>query len=214
MKINKYESHLLLSNMYIIEQNGHAIVIDPFEVSIFDGDIIIDYIILTHEHYDHISGVNYWKSLYDVPVLCSKRCSKLIQDSQENMAKYFKQFCKYQTWVEIDELPETDKNYVCSADNVFEDQYEFKWEGHVFNLFELPGHSMGSIGIMLDDKHFFSGDSLIEGINVEESIPIGGKEKWKSITEPRLNALPDGIIVHPGHFNEFIYNKNKKKNST
>ncbi|MBO4864020.1 MAG: MBL fold metallo-hydrolase [Eubacterium sp.] len=205
MEIYKYESNLLSSNMYIIQQDGHAIIIDPFEDLKNDGKKIIDKIILTHEHFDHISGVNYWKTISGAPVLCSKKCAELIIDSSKNMAKYFRSFCKYQTWIQIDEIPEFDKDYVCSADEVFEDNFEFQWEGHKISLFELPGHSIGSIGILIDDTHFFSGDSLIEGVDHESNIPVGSIESWIKISKPRLQSLPDGIMVHPGHFREFLY---------
>ena len=66
--------------MYIIEENNHAILIDPYIQKGSMKNLIIDKIILTHEHYDHISGVNYYKEKYNVPVLCSNACAKNIEN--------------------------------------------------------------------------------------------------------------------------------------
>jgi glyoxylase-like metal-dependent hydrolase (beta-lactamase superfamily II) len=207
MKIQRVESPLLASNMYVIMENGHAIVIDPYQNLKPAEDVIVDKIILTHEHYDHISGVNDWKRLTNAPVLCSKTCGENIQSSKKNMARLFEVFCELQTWMIVDKIPEADENYTCQADETFEDEIDFAWQGHDFHLFELPGHSLGSIGILLDGQYFFSGDSLMEGKEIELRFPGGSRAKWKKIGAPRLALLPDSIKVYPGHFKEFVYTK-------
>ena len=62
MQIKKTDSGLLHSCMYLLEEKGHAIVIDPCRDLSAAGDSIVDYLLITHEHYDHISGVNEWKN--------------------------------------------------------------------------------------------------------------------------------------------------------
>ena len=82
MEIRRYESGLLSSNMYVVVEGHRAIVIDPFDdVSPATG-LTIDYILLTHEHYDHISGVNTWKKATGALVLCSKACAENIQNQR------------------------------------------------------------------------------------------------------------------------------------
>ena len=46
--------------------------------------------------------------------------------------------------------------YSCFADIYFEQKFEFKWESHDFYLISTPGHSKGSICILLDNKYLFS----------------------------------------------------------
>ncbi len=207
MLIRRFESDLLCSSMYLITEQGHAIVIDPCRNTAMLQDLQIDKIILTHEHYDHISGVNAWKQLTNAPVLCSKNCGENIRSSRKNMARLFEVFCEIQTWMKLDRIPEGDETYTCEADETFEDEMEFNWQGHTFHLFEMPGHSSGSIGILLDNRHFFSGDSLIEGRDIELRFPGGSKELWEKLGAPRLARIPAGVHVYPGHFNEFIYRK-------
>lgn len=204
MEIRRYVSGFLASNMYVIVEGDHAIVIDPFEDIKPAEGLIIDYIILTHEHYDHISGVNAWKKVRDVPVLCSRSCAENIQDPKKNMAHYFEEFCKLQTWINLDVIPEHDKKYASKANKVFDDEMMFEWAGHQWHLFEMPGHSMGSIGILLDHSAFFSGDSLLENTEISLCLPGGSTKQWREIGFLRLQKIPKGIRVYPGHFDDFI----------
>ena len=89
----------------------------------------------------------------------------------------------------------------------FSDRETLDWQGPKIELFEIPGHSLGSIGIIIDGEHFFSGDSLIEGKEIELRFPGGSRKKWAEIGEPRMNEIPDGIHVYPGHFADFVYRK-------
>lgn len=205
--IKRYESDLLLSNMYVVAEGMRAVVIDPFQDIFPAKGLIIDKIILTHEHYDHISGVNLWRKITKAPVLCSRACAANIQSPKKNLSRHFKEFCELQTWMELEEIPQADPEYSCEADETFEDELWFEWQGHKWHLFEMPGHSQGSIGILLDDMRFFSGDSLMENSEIELRMPGGSRKKWKEIGEPRLKQIPCGIRVYPGHFQEFIFQR-------
>ncbi len=203
MTIERYESDLLSSNMYVLSENGHAIVIDPFRNTDTVKGLMVDRILLTHEHYDHISGVKLFKSCIAVPVFCSSACAENIRDAKKNMARLFRVFCELQTWIPLDHIPESDEDYCCLADETFDDEMRFEWQGHHFHLLEIPGHSSGSIGILLDDQSFFSGDSLMEDRETELRMPGGMPEKWEKTGKPRLKALPDELKIFPGHFQPF-----------
>ena len=201
--IRRYESGLLSSNMFLVVEGEHAIVIDPFADTSPAQGLTVDYIFLTHEHYDHISGVNAWKKERNIPVVCSRACAERIRDPKKNLAFYFKEFCEIQTWVKLEEIPAYDPDYSCQADKVFEDEMVMEWLGHTWRLFELPGHSMGSIGILLDNGRFFSGDSLIQNCETALRLPGGSRKKWNDVSIPRLNAIPQSVRVYPGHFTDY-----------
>lgn len=207
IEIRRYESDLLSSNMYVVIEGKHAIVIDPFRDTTPAEGLIVDRILLTHEHYDHISGVNLWKTVTGAPVLCSKACADNIRSPRMSLANHFTEFCELQTWMELDAIPETDPTYSCEADVCFEDETRFEWMGHTWQLFELPGHSSGSIGIILDLQYFFPGDSLMEDCEIELRLPGGSRKKWREIGAPRLAKVPNGIQVFPGHFLPFAYHR-------
>ena len=203
MKIKAYDSGLLSSNMYIIEENGHAVVIDPAPDTSPAEGLTVDLLIVTHEHYDHIAGVNEWKSAYGAPLMCSEACAVNLGDPRINQSRHFDVFCELQSWIKLDDIPQTDPEYTCAADKTFADSAQFDWQGHRFRLIAIPGHSKGSIGIYLDEEIFFSGDSLLEGKEVELRLPGGSRKQWKELGEPRINEVPAGTKIYPGHFGSF-----------
>lgn len=203
MEVRRYESDLICSNMYVIVEDGHALVIDPWRNIAPAEGVIIDKIILTHEHYDHISGVNLWKEKFGSKVLCSKACALNIQDPKKNMARLFDIFCELQTWVKIDTKPDVDENYTCFTDETFEKKLGFEWKGHFVKLVEIPGHSLGSIAIRVDDS-LFSGDSLLEHNEIELRLPGGSRKLWQTIGKGNLISMLDKTeYIYPGHFESF-----------
>ena len=207
MRIKRIDSGLLHSNMYVVVDNGHAIIIDPCKNIDGAAELVVDYIIVTHEHYDHISGVNEWKQATGAPLICSKACAAGLKDPRKNMSRYFDVFCEMQTWVPIDSRDIEAVEYSCQADMTFEDSARIDWQEHVIRLVALPGHSAGSIGIVLDETDFFSGDSLLENLETELRFPGGSKKKWSEIGKPRTESLADGKRVWPGHFDSFFWHR-------
>lgn len=205
MEIRRYESDLLRSNMYVIVEGTHAIVIDPFRSTDAAEGLHIDRILLTHEHYDHISGVRLWQEKTEAPVLCSRACSERITSARKNLARLFDAFCDLQTWIKLDKKPDSDPAYTCKADEVFDGEMQLDWQGHRFRLFEMPGHSPGSMGILVDDSCFFSGDSVMEDSEIELRLPGGSREQWETVGRRRLEELPADVRVYPGHFHSFPY---------
>lgn len=204
MEIRSFDSGILSSNMYVIEDNGHAIIIDPARNTSPGRDLIIDLMIATHEHYDHISGVNAWKEAFHAPLLCSEACAERLGDPRKNRARHFDAFCELQTWMKLEKLPEIDTAFVCRADWTFNGEMTFFWQDHYFRLVEIPGHSPGGIGIYLDEDSFFSGDSLIKDCEIELRFPGGSRKQWLEIGEPRIKSVPEGTRIYPGHFDSFV----------
>ena len=204
MNIKRFDSGILSSNMYIIEEDGHAIVIDPARNTLPDKGLKIDLLIVTHEHYDHISGVNAWKEAYGAKLLCSEACAERLGDPRKNRARHFDAFCEMQTWMKFDKLPEIDTAYCCHAEQTFREELFFNWKNHRIRLIEIPGHSPGGIGIYLDDDSFFSGDSLIKDYEIELRFPGGSKRQWLEIGQPRIKAVPKGTKIYPGHLESFV----------
>lgn len=204
MDIRRYDTGLLASSMYLIVDGCHAVVIDPCRNTCVAQGLKVDLLVATHEHYDHISGVNAWKECYGAPLLCSAVCAQNLRSPRKNLARYFEAFCELQTWVPVTQIPQADANYTCEADWTFTDVAQWRWRGHVFDFMEIPGHSQGSIGILLDGIHFFSGDSLMRGQSIELHFPGGSEELWKRVGKPRVESLPAGTHVWPGHFDGFV----------
>lgn len=207
MRIETFVSQYLSSNMYLIEEKSSAILIDPF----IDFDICQDlkkrnitvpWLYITHEHFDHISGVNWWREQMGCTVICSSGCLNRITDARQNLSHYFNIFEKIQSWAPCDNISLIE-DYVCRADTVFENERMNIWEGHKLYFHETPGHSQGSSCMVLDDKYLFSGDSLLRDYPIVTRKIGGNQYAWNQYSKPWLNQLSREIIVMPGHFESF-----------
>ncbi len=191
------------SRMYILINENKALIVDPCisedVVALLKERQIADIlIILTHEHYDHISGVNYLRERFDVIVLASEPCSEMTIDPKKNRARYF-EFLIEISGGDLNLLEYYDKNYICAVDETFESQKLVQWQGHEFELTYTPGHSKGSICILLDKKIVFTGDSLVNGHKVITKGNTGSKKDYLAYAKPYLDVLPAELMAFPGH---------------
>ncbi|MCM1568124.1 MAG: MBL fold metallo-hydrolase [Roseburia sp.] len=200
MRVQDYSFQPIDSKMYIIIEKNKALVIDPCireeAFSLLDNNGVKEVlIILTHEHYDHISGVNAFKEKFQCQVVCSKKCAKNIQSAKDNISRYYDILFLNKDMTEYKRT----EPYECTATWEFEEEALLHWEGHDVYLKETPGHSEGSICIVIDKVYVFTGDSLLRDTDVTTKMKSGSKEKYNEITKPFLeNIAPDGYI-YPGH---------------
>ena len=75
MDVHRFSSSAFNVNSYIIEENGHLLMVDPILTEeirkAFEKDIV-DFAFLTHEHYDHILSVNEINCRNLFPVYCGQ----------------------------------------------------------------------------------------------------------------------------------------------
>ena len=211
--VYKYIMPLIRSNMYMIVNGHSALIIDPnFSEQALQqlSDLGIEHavIILTHEHYDHISGVNVIRDqVLDCNVFASKVCEQSVENPRKNLSAYFAAMFIGHSEEEQERAKELFRDdYRCQVDVGFEDEYELIWEGLRVHMTATPGHSPGSICITVYENEdlvcLFSGDSLVRGVKVVTRLPGGNKAVYQKIAQPFLQSMPAGTIVFPGHGEE------------
>lgn len=213
LSIKRFVTKLNETNMYLaIDRSSHsALLIDPSDREAIrqytlaedcHKEVRISYIILTHEHYDHIAALNEIREqLPSCRVIASKTCSDRIQSPQQNMSKYFNII------VELKDRYNAGRSRKCpikpymaeAADIIFEASMCIDWQGHCLTLQEAPGHSPGSILIDIDGKHLFCGDSLSYDYEVITKFPDGDNTDYELITKPILYSFARETAVYPGH---------------
>lgn len=210
-KIARFCMPKILSNMYVlvaknITDEKRAIVIDPCiseeAIDYFCKNKIKDILILlTHEHYDHISGVNYFRERKDVfnsiKVICSSVCAENIKDPEKSLARYWEILMEAKGPIEEDDIKDLD--YSCYADTSFDEKYELYWCGKQVKLQVAPGHSPGGCLIYVDEEIVFTGDNLVNGNGVICRWPGGSKKEYINRTKPFLMEIKENTIVCPGH---------------
>lgn len=203
--VYKFVMPVIASNMYIVLSEHKALVVDPHEsheaLDLLQKNGIQDVLmILTHEHYDHISGVNFFREQFECVVYGSQVCKEYVTDPSKNMAAYFMAMFmdrSNEERLQVERL--ADETYCCEVDIGFEKSMDIEWEGLQIHLIETPGHSMGSICIVLNKKYIFTGDSLVQGAKIITRLPGGSKRLYKEITKPFLESLDKDMRVFPGH---------------
>lgn len=202
MKITVCNNNDLGTNSYVLEVKGRFVVIDPNNSKeidrIIDGSPL-DFIFVTHEHYDHIRGVDFLRKKYCCDVVMHEVASLNSQLSSKNMSRYAGVLYKYMNKKQNDPVTE----FVISEANItFDSSLTIRWQGHSFNFTHTPGHTAGSACITTGN-YLFSGDSLFECC---EPMLIGKKSQqdYATVTLNYLESLPDDTLVKPGHERPFL----------
>ena len=203
MEIRTYTTPYLSSHMYLIVENGHAVIVDPCETPELKRDLeglTCDWVLLTHEHDDHITGVEWAKQALGARVLCSAVCAENIQDPRTNYSYYYELMKSVMT-----DLADPNSHltpFSCTATDSFEFEHTLLWQGHTLFLKETPGHSRGGICILLDGKCLFTGDSLMQA-EIATRFKGGSLQQYREQTLPYLRSLDADIAVYPGHYGPF-----------
>lgn len=192
------------SNMYIVICDNAALIVDPFindsvKKFLLDKNVTDATIILTHEHYDHVSGVNAVRELCKCTVISNIHTKHVVEAEDNNLAKYYLALFVYR--------PEDEKlarellinNYTCMVDISFENCYEMDWHSIHFEMRNTPGHSDGSICIVMSNNYIFTGDTLVGGAQIITRLPGGSRQKYFEVTQKYLQSLDDNMYVFPGH---------------
>ena len=194
MKVEKFVSGFLDTNTYVIEENKHLLIIDPADHAAVlkkCRDAASVTVLLTHEHFDHISGLNRIRDLCasSCRVIAGGICSERIQDTKANLSAYADVLAQ----LGGKQIPEHWEPFGCqAADITFDNRYAFRWMGHAVELFSAPGHSAGSCCILLDDM-LFVGDTVLEN-NLMVKFPGSSKKLYREVTVPLLEKLLVGVL--------------------
>jgi len=174
------------------ERTREAVLIDPGDEvdellgAVRDADVTVQYILLTHAHVDHITGVATAKSALDVPVYLHRDDLFLYENVVQQGALFgFK----------VQPQPPVDVFYDLSP--IYFGEYQV-------SVHHTPGHCPGGVCLQIGRKgdaagDLFVGDTLFAGSIGRTDLPGGDYAVlMRSITDV-LFALGDTSIVHPGH---------------
>ncbi|MEM1513994.1 MAG: MBL fold metallo-hydrolase [Candidatus Thermoplasmatota archaeon] len=201
MEVKKYLGFGFESNVYLIKSEKIAII--DTGTGFYSKKLIndlkkdikieeIEYIILTHEHFDHCGGAKEMKELGNSKIVAHENSSYILEEGLDISASFFNAI---QPKIEID--LKVKGGEIIDLGNT------------KLKIFYTPGHSTGSICIYeKNSKSLFSGDTVFADGNVGRTDFFGGdfEELKKSIKILRSLEIKN---LYPGHGRYVLSNGEK-----
>ncbi len=196
MEIYKLINSPIDSSGYFLVQGHHCIIIDPgsknaeqYSEFLINESLILDYIILTHEHFDHIWSVNHLKKKFGGKIVCTDICANKISIPQNyfNLLYYNDDSCFC----------------VMDVDILNAGELDIQWQDMMIHLFSTPGHSIGSMCIQIGNN-LFTGDTILNKVRpLTKKLDGGSKIQLKKSIENIFDKCALDMIVYPGHGESF-----------
>ncbi|MFO7734649.1 MAG: MBL fold metallo-hydrolase [bacterium] len=200
--IRKIVTGPVQTNCYVVTSENRAIIIDPGsedeDIYEFLENKTLDYVFLTHSHYDHIDGVNSVLERFPEAELATHSLEKeSLVSPEKNLSVFMGASCSVKREVDI----------------LLEDRSVLNWNNTEIEIIHTPGHTIGGVCFYLhEQKILFSGDTLFRNGVGRSDLPGGNHSVlMKSIREKLMN-LPDDTDVYPGHMEKTTIGHEKKYN--
>ena len=197
MEIHALTVGPIMTNCYILcdEKAKVCTVIDPGDEAarihreVEKTGCEVQYILLTHGHYDHFTGLRDLMKYYDVPVYIHPK------DAMGPTADPYP--------LRFPRLDEAHQRWYREGDRL-------QLGSLSISVMETPGHSEGSVCLIVDDV-IFSGDTLFR-TSCGRTDFEGGDYRAMLASLGRLGRLKGDYHVYPGHDRDTILSEERRFN--
>jgi len=187
MIIKQFVTGQLENNTYLVldEDSKKGVFIDANSLTqeMLDAakDYDIEYVLLTHGHFDHILALNEFKEKFQVKALINKN----DQEISDNLNGFTMVFGMPEV------TPPKYDGYIDDGEEIIAGNLKFK-------VITTPGHTEGGVCYLIDDN-LFSGDTLFRESVGRTDLYGGSFEKLSDSVKNKLFNLDENITVYPGH---------------
>lgn len=197
LRIKTIKNNPVTSNCYIVSCSigNSCIIIDPGSrdciplLNYLEKEHLFpDYVILTHEHFDHIGGVDVLREHFDIQLITSRGCSEAIGIPKRNMSVFY----DGRGWG------------IGKADIVTEEIKNLNWGKYHLDFIESPGHTLNGICISIGDI-LFSGDTMIHNLKTVTKLPGGDKDQLRKTLTYLFSQFSPHTQILPGHGEAFFF---------
>lgn len=190
----------LETNCYLLTDTStkKSAIIDPGGISAKLDEAInavgvenIEYILMTHGHFDHIRKASRYKNLTGATLAIGKNEADFTKDRHLNLCR-----------IPMEEF---------EADVLLNDGDTIKLGNFIIRVIETPGHTKGSVCFVAGDC-IFTGDTLMKGTFGRCDLETGNFEQMCNSLE-KIFALPGDYKIYPGHGEMSILAEERANNS-
>ncbi len=174
-------------NSYLLIGDGEGVIIDPGAegerlFALIQGrEVVLRYIVNTHGHFDHTGANGFIKEKTGADLAIHEADVELLKDTPYQASLF---------GLSARPSPEPDL--------ILKDGYILEVEGLRIEVIHTPGHTKGSISLLVDGV-LFTGDTLFAGSVGRTDLPGGSYEGLMRSIRERILPLPDDTLIYPGH---------------
>jgi hydroxyacylglutathione hydrolase len=191
MDVRMFTVGPVAENCFIFRRDGarEALVVDPGEEAdrligaIEELDVVVEAILLTHTHFDHVGAVAPVARATGAPVYCPKLEVPVLQD-----------IMRFVPWAGFGPYESHDPEHTVEGGE------RLALAGFDIDVFFVPGHSPGHVAYSIpDERALFSGDVLFEGSVGRTDLPGGDWPTLLRSIQTLVEALDSETQIYPGH---------------
>lgn len=151
-------------------------------------------VLLTHAHADHAGTAAYFKEKYHLPVVYHPADTHITQPlkGQGVLGRFIAFFSKFSKHCPV-----------APPDVAMVDEMPLAPYGIEGKIITLPGHTEGSVGVLLGDGSLFAGDTLMS-LTRPQPAPMAQDFAARDKSIAKLSGFSIGT-VYPGHGKPFAF---------
>ena len=188
---------------YIDEKTKHGFLIDPaydaklLLETIKNHDWIIEKILITHGHVDHIAATEEVSKTLNIPYYIHKNSKEYLSDPSLNLSAFFGGNINLNDAIYFDD---GDEISLSAAPEI------------KLKVIHTPGHTQDSC-VFYDEKNgaLFSGDTIFRGAFGRTDFPGSDLKQMLHNINEKIFTLPGETIIYSGHTRETTVEREKNR---